>query len=162
LMPVGVYAVLPRVSEPLLAHLGQNPFRRQLPYRDSAAYFLQPWKTGDDGARRFAEQVLKELPPRAVLIADQTPGAPLLCLQRVEGRRPDVVLEAAGFDREPEALPYWSSPADRLPQAAKEGRRVFVVSDHPDYRPLWVRKFARLEPFGCTWEVVPRAPEAGP
>ncbi len=161
LLPVAVYAALPQVAPPVAWAMGVKPFRRNLPYRDAYRYFLEPWKNGDWSARRFAEETFAVLPPRAVLIPDSTASPPLLCLQKIEGRRPDVVLAT------PEGAPgavvrhYWSSRTDLLPEAVRDGRRIFVVSNHPDYPPPWVIDLMRLEPFGCIFEVRPRLKEDG-
>jgi hypothetical protein len=105
--------------------------------------------------------VFGTLPPQAVLIPDSTASPPLLCLQKVEGRRPDVLLVT------PEGAPkatleyYWLAKTDLLPEATRRGRRIFVVSDSPDYAPAWVIRFARLEPFACIFEARPRLKEEG-
>ena len=170
-LPVGVYEMLPTMGPPILKRLGLDPFRRTLPFRNSAKYFFRPWKQGDEGARRFAEAVMQAVPDRAIVLADSTSAAPLMCLQRGEGRRPDVLLVSKDFGLDPEVMRYWTSTTDMLPQAAAEGRRVFVVSNHPDYMPLWVKQFARVEPalvvnadtgVALLYEVKPRAQEAAP
>jgi len=137
ILPVGVYAVLPAVAE----RLEYPKFARRLPYRDPYVFFLRPWRTCDNSARRFAEEVLDALPRGAVLAADSTALAPLLCVHDLEHRRPDVTLDR------PERL---------------EGHRVFVTSDVPGYAPAWAAKDARLEPFGLVWEAKPAAKEGGP
>ena len=161
LVPVAVYAALPVAVPPVVERLGVTLFRRNLPYRDSFRYFLEPWKNGDWGARRFAEEAFAALPPRAVLIPDSTASPPLLCLQKIEGRRPDILL-ATGEGAPGAAIEhYWGSDVDLLPEATRGGRRIFVVSDHYDYMPPWVMKFTRLERFGCIFEVKPRLKEEG-
>jgi hypothetical protein len=67
---------------------------RSLPYRDNERFFLNPNKHGDDGARRFGEEVLRAVPPSAVVFADYTPYTILRYLQIVEKRRRDVLLVA--------------------------------------------------------------------
>lgn len=145
-LPVGVYEALPTIGPPMLKALGLNPFQRALPFRDSATYFLRPRKNDDWSARRFADAVFEGAPDGAVIIADETTGAPLECLQRVEGGRPDLVLAAPQFGLGPDVMKYWTSTADLLPHATAEGRRVFVTSDQPGYVPGWVAKFDRLQP----------------
>ena len=68
--------------------------------------------------------------------------------------RPDVVIVDpydATFD--PSLAPYWRGEESLLPRFRAEGRRVFVVSDHPGYVPKWVRRHGRLERFGIVYEV---------
>ncbi len=156
LVPVAVYAVLPAAAR--RAGLVTSP--HDVPYRDEYRYFLQPWRCGEDGPRRLAEAVLARLPERAVLLADSTVAPPLVYVQVVEGRRPDVLLAAAGT-RPPylsasEAVRYWRSEASLLPALAAEGRRVFVVSDQRRYMPRWVRDHPRRAAFGPIYEVRPK------
>jgi hypothetical protein len=137
LLPVAVYAVLPAVTE----RAGYPSFPRRLPYRNPYVYFLQPWRTGDTSARRYAQDVLDSLPPGAVLAPDSTAAPPLMCLHVLEGQRPDVVIYGSG---------------------EVQGRRTFVTSDVPGYYPSRVVENGRLEPFGLVWEVKPAAQEGGP
>jgi len=137
LLPAAVYAILPSVAE----RIGYPSFPRRLPYRDPYVFFFQPWRTCDNGARRFAEETLASLPPGAVLAPDSTALPPLLCVHDLEHRRPDV------FIGKPDSV---------------AGRRVFVTSDVPGYAPAWAVKGGRLEPFGLVWEVKPAAEEGGP
>ena len=156
--PVGVYAALPSAAR----SAGFVFFKRELPYRDPYVYFLRPWKCGDDGARRFATEVLEALPADAILLPDTTPAPPLKCLQDIEGRRPDVRL-ADPYDARFEAWaePYWYGDANLLPRLRGAGRRVFVVSDHPAYVPRWVTQYGRIEAFGIVYEVVDREQGGG-
>jgi hypothetical protein len=156
LLPVGVYALLPSV-----ARVAQFQFQsRVLPYRDPYTYFLQPWKRGHEGARRFAEEALDSLPPKAVLMADSTSSAPLQCVWQVEGRRPDVVVVGLGADiTDPFLGGLWGTKEDPWPQLNAEGRLAFVVSDVRAYIPRWVSQYARLKPFGIIYEAEPRGSE---
>ncbi len=122
---------------------------RSVPYRDFNSYYLLPWQCGQTGPRRFAEETLDSLPLRAVLIADSTTLPPLRYVRYFEGRRPDVLLVVPEEHRE-----YWTARQDLLGKLQEEGRRVFVVSDHPAYIPRWVRLYGRLERFGLVYEVV--------
>jgi hypothetical protein len=137
LLPVAVYAVLPSITE----RAGYPSFPRRLPFRNPYVQFFQPWRTGDDGARRYAEEVLASLPPSAVLAPDSTAQPPLLCVHDLEHQRTDVQVGLKG---------------------GVEGRRVFVTSDVPGFAPAWAVKGGRLEPFGLVWEVKPAAKEGGP
>jgi hypothetical protein len=162
-LPAAVYAVLPPAVEGIFAaypqvrqRLDLATFERPLPYRDTYAYLFQPWKCGDRSARRFAEEALRSLPPRAVLLSDSTASPPLLCLQRLEGLRPDVLVVGAETSMTSEiGRHFWLSDNDLATEAAAQDLRIFVVTNHPYYLPPWVAKYARLEPFGILWEVVP-------
>jgi len=156
LLPVAVYAVLPAAAR--RAGLVTSP--HDVPYRDEYRHFLQPWQCGEDGPRRLAEAVFSRLPERAVMLADSTVAPPLVYVQVVEGRRPDVFLASVGA-RPPylsasEERRYWRSEASLLPALAAEGRRVFLVSDQPGYMPGWVLDHTRRVPFGPVYEVLPK------
>ncbi|MBM4020390.1 MAG: DUF2723 domain-containing protein [Planctomycetes bacterium] len=131
LLPAAVYAALPAAAE----RAGYPRFPRELPYRNSYTYFLQPWKTCDSSARRYAAEVLDSLPPGAALVPDSTARPPLACVHDLEGRRPDVTIRG------------WERPG--------VGGRLFVTSDVPGYFPPWAAEQGRLVPFGLVWEVVP-------
>ena len=83
-----------------------------------------------------------------------------------------MLLAAPHFGLGPELMRYWTGTANMLPQAAAEGRRVLVVSNHPDYLPPWVGRYGRLEAcfkvddggvsVPILFEVKPRGPEAAP
>jgi len=97
-LPVAAYYATPAV----LPALRWEPLGiRALPYRDNARYFYLPDKSGYDGARRFAEEGFATVAPNAIVIADFTPLTPLVYLQMVEKKRPDVTLVAVGTIDEP-------------------------------------------------------------
>ena len=155
-MPVLVYAILPAVAQ----RAGMVLSRHDVPYRDEYRYFLQPWKTGEAGPRQFVDEVFARLPSHALLFADSTVAPPLVYVQKFEKRRPDVVLATQGT--QPTylwpglAAAYWGDEgADRVAWLRAEGRRAFVVSDQPGYRPAWMDEGWRLAPFGSIYEVVP-------
>ena len=149
LVPIAAYAVLPAAAR----KAGYVFFQRELPYRDPYTFFLQPWRRGDSSARQFAEEVLAALPRGAVLFSDTTPAPPLLCLQKLEGRRPDVQIAAPG-GLEPAVLKrYWGSTQDLMPEFEAQGRRVFVVTDQAAYMPKWMAEFTRRAAFGHVFEV---------
>jgi len=92
LAPPLVYAAAPILSR--LAHVDLVR-ARPCAYRDNDRYFLQPWKNGDPGARRYAEAALRAASPDAILVADYTLYQPLAYLQRIEHARADVSLVMA-------------------------------------------------------------------
>jgi len=153
LVPVGVYAVLPALGR----RIEFPKFDRALPYRDSYAYFLRPWQTGNEGPRRFARETLESLPAGAVLFTDTTPRPPLVCLQALEAVRPDVRLAVPGGLGPETVGRYWNSRRNLVPEFAADGRRVFVVSDHRAYMPRWMAAHTKRVPFGLVFEVVDAA-----
>ena len=129
---------------------------RVLPHRNNAAYFLEPWKAGVTGARRYVDELLGAAPPGAVVLADFNPGAPLVLAQRVDGLRPDVAVVPTAVD---EALAA-PDPADALARRIRDAApRPVVLADgwEPYYRLEALRKrFGfRLERCGPGWRVTP-------
>jgi len=145
LAAVPMYGVMCRVARWRHVNVGGVSQERAIPYRDFYAYYLLPWQHGQRGPRRFAEEALARVPPRAVILPDTTTDAPLRYAHEIEGKRPDVTI---GRGAEPAG-----EPATRLAAYRAQGRRVFVTSNHPDYVPDWVRRHGRLAPFGVLWEV---------
>lgn len=150
-LPVAVYAALPAAAQ----RAGVVFFKRELPYREPYTHFLQPWKRGDDGARRFATEVLESLPEGAVLLADSTAWPPLACLQLNEGVRPDVTLASPLDPPWTTAYRLWYAKESPLASLAAEGKRVFSVSDQPGYVPRWMAGEVKFRPFGLIYECNP-------
>lgn len=70
----------------------QPPGRDDLAYRDTARYWLHPWKGGEDSAERYGREAILEAPAGAVILVDSTIWPPLRWMQRVEGLGADVTL----------------------------------------------------------------------
>jgi hypothetical protein len=87
LMPIAVYAVTPTLAQKVHLSIGT---KREIPYRNDYKYFLQPWRSGYQGAKQFAEEALEMVEEDAVIYADSTTVYPLLYFQEVTGRREDV------------------------------------------------------------------------
>jgi hypothetical protein len=149
LVPAGLYRALPVIGH----RLGVQFVRvTDLPYRDGQAYFLYPGKRGYDGARRFAEETMRSVPPFAVIYADYTPFSVLRYLQLMEGVRPDVLLRyaaAAGAPTDQVAV-EWVTDNGRP-------RPVFVASQHAEYYDMSrLNRPYDLIPTGPVFEVRPR------
>jgi hypothetical protein len=152
-MPVGVYAVLPAA-----ARWADSDFiktrMREIPHRNAYKYLLQPWKTGNRSARHFAADTFASLPQGAVLFSDSTPLAPLVCLQKLEGVRPDVrIIGQVDMCGAVETGP-WSLPRELVPDYVAIWRHVYVVSDRPAYMPPWMVGHTELKPVGPVFEVM--------
>jgi hypothetical protein len=146
LLPVTVYAAAPRLAEKMQLDLGT---RGDIPYRNDYKYFLQPWKTGYNGADRFAEEALDSVESNAIIRADSTTVAPLLYVQEVKGRRPDVKIICGTIS------------SRNAPQLNKETIRqllgeaaVYVVSSKPGICPLFILDDYNLVRAGVLWRVV--------
>ena len=114
---------VPLVLSKALALYGfAAPRVRALPFRNEFAYWLLPWKAGEDSCERFIRSVARQLGGGDLLFADTTPGAPLRAAQ-VRGRLPDVRI---------------ITPLDALSRqetlaAMDAARRVYVVSPERGY-----------------------------
>jgi hypothetical protein len=148
LLPVGVYTAAPALAEKMQFNIGT---RSDIPYRDDYKYFLQPWRTGDKGAERFAEEALETKEKDSVIYADLTTVGPLLYVQEVKGKRPDVKIVSSVIRSE-------NSPGfdeQTIEQLLKE-RAIYVVSRRPRYCPAFVLDNYDLVPAGVLWRVVER------
>lgn len=59
---------------------------REIPHRDAQRYLLWPGKRGEDGAGRFARELLAEAGPEGLVLADYTVWAPTAYVRQAEGR----------------------------------------------------------------------------
>jgi hypothetical protein len=146
LLPVAVYAAAPHLAERMHVTIGT---RGDLPYRNDYEYFLQPWKTGDTGAQRFAAEALTGAEPNAIILADTTTVGPLLYVQEIEGVRPDVKV-VTGIARSKEAPPYDLPVLERLVGT----QPVYLTSKRPGYCPAFALEKCELVKAGVLWRVV--------
>jgi hypothetical protein len=145
-LPVGVYAALPPLARKMQLNIGT---RNDIPHRDDYEYFLLPWKTGYKGAERFAEQALDLPEDNAVIYADTTTVGPLLYLQEVKGKRPDVKI-VSGTVNSKDAPKFDERTIGQLLEAGP----VYVVSPRPGYCPQFVLDHYDLIRAGILWQVV--------
>jgi len=146
LLPVGVYAVLPVYAERMQVSLGT---RNDVPYRNDYKYFLQPWKTGYNGAERFANEALGAVESDAIIYADSTTVAPLLLVQQVKGKRPDVKIVS-------DTIKNANAPSfneQTIAQLLAE-KSVYVVAPKAEYCPEFVLDNYDLVKAGVLWRVV--------
>ncbi|HPC94218.1 MAG TPA: DUF2723 domain-containing protein [Sedimentisphaerales bacterium] len=146
LLPPAVYAAAPGMARRMGVEIGT---RADIAYRDDYAYFLRPWKMGDNGAERFARAALEVAGPSAVIYADTTTVAPLVLVQETEGRRPDVHV-VTGIVRSRGAPPYDADVFEELLAC----RPVYVTSERPGYAPPFVLGKYGLRKAGPLWQVV--------
>jgi len=148
LLPVGVYAVVPAWVERMQFDIGT---RNNVPYRNDYKYFLQPWKTGYRGAERFADEALDAAESNAVIFADSTTVAPLLLMQEIKGKRPDVKV-VSGIVSSKNAPSFNEHTIKQLLQS----RSVYVVSRQAGFCPSFVLDNYELLPASLLWKVVER------
>ncbi len=151
LLPILFYAALPEIVDRYDLSVGSH---RDVPYRHKVRYFLHPWKIGYRGGDRFAQQVLKVLPPESVVIADSTTIRPLRYYELRGQWRDDLrILGLQDHDllHAPLDEPWFT--------AALERGRVFVVTPELHYAPYWMLSGGfTFEPRGPVYLVVPPPP----
>ena len=146
-LPIGIYAAAPGLARTWQVNIGT---RGDIPYRDDYEYFLRPWRTGDRGPERFAEEALATAEQNAVIWADTTTVAPLLYVQETNDCRPDVkVVGVVSSD----GAPQFDSTT--ISELVKE-RPVYVVSRQTGYCPIFVLNNFDLVQAGILWRVVER------
>ena len=146
ILPVGVYAALPSLAEKMQFNLGT---RNDIPHRNDYEYFLRPWKTGYKGAERFAEEALDLPEDGAVIYADTTTVGPLLYLQDVKGKHPDVKIVSATVSSK--GAPKFD---ERTIGQLLEAGPVYVVSPKSGYCPQFVLDHYDFIRAGILWQVV--------
>lgn len=147
-LPAMIYLPLPIIAQRLHLPLGLT---RDVPFREPYRFFLWPWKTGYDGAERFAYEVEKILPDGALLLADSTTVRPIQYL-RATGRwhrAVSVYPQYAGLDS-------GIMPTREALQAVLASDRVYVVSPIPNYCPEWLLDACRFEPTGIIFRAIAR------
>ena len=147
ILPVLVYALTPAITK----KIGRDIVHaRRCPFRDNAWYFLFPPKAGYAGARRYADAALVAVDSSAVILADYSLWRPLVYLQRVEGRRPDVAIvfvqPLCQGDSVVRCLEGWT-----------ERRPTYLATDEPaEYYCLdRIRTRFRLSPVPPVFRVIP-------
>jgi len=156
LLPGPVYAVTPALVRHLNIELGT---RGDVPFRDDVAYFLVPWKRGEQGPERFASTVFQQVSPEAIIYADTIAAGPLLVLQQTQGLRPDVRI-VSPMASSPGAPVLDEASIDRLAQDFP----VYVTSPKPGNCPAFMLKDYRMQRSGLLWQLrlpLPRSARKG-
>ena len=117
-LPVALYQHVPDF---LVRHEIKLIELRDVPGRD-ARFFLWPPKNGYEGARIFAEETFGSMPRRSAIVAEWTKAQPLLYMQQIAGRRPDIEIKQLGAG--------WGLQAPWLLSESRN-RQVFIAgADH--------------------------------
>jgi hypothetical protein len=148
LLPIPAYALTPAFAKRTYKALGQ---RRQRPYRDEYTYFLQPWKTGYRGAERFANEALDIVEENAIIYACFTDVHPLLYVQEVKGKRPDVKI-VSEYDSSKGAPAFNQETITQL----MNDLAVYVSSPVKGYCPEFLLDNYNFVQAGVLWRVVER------
>jgi hypothetical protein len=146
LLPVGSYFFTPEIARKHYPSLSE---RRQRPYRDEYTYWLQPWKNGYDGAKRFAVEALEGVPEGTVIYAYTTDVHTMLYVQEVEGIRQDVkIISDHDSSRGAPAL-----DENTFVKLLSEGP-LYVTSDKRGYFPHFLNNGYEFIKQGLLYRVV--------
>lgn len=141
-----IYAVTPTLLRQRFAEVSKKFLpKRELPFRDNARWFLQPWHFAYHGPEVFARVTLNALPPNAVLDVDSTPMPPLLYLQHTEKLRRDIQFVSGKLFQTWFAEPFDIEGDQRDRTIADE--RLFTLTPH---RKIWNYRLR-----GAEFDVVP-------
>jgi len=151
MLPAAVYEAAPSVLRRENVALGVG---RDIPTRDTYAYFIRPRKNGDESAQRFAEAAFEQAAPDGLLLADITIKNVLVCVRDVEGLHRGVTLNY-GQDTTP-ALPAVEFSSDAVRPFAERGK-AFVCSAAAGYVPSWLLEEYNLTPAGMIFRLVPKS-----
>lgn len=149
LLPALIYETAPSILRSRGFSIGPT---RDLPYRDTYAFFIRPRKNGDDSAERFCREALELAAPDGALIGDSTIRSPLVYVRDVEGVGRGVAIGVPG-----EAVPappvVEAKPEAMLPYVVRG--RAFSCSN-VTHLSRWVGETYELEPYGIIYRLKPR------
>jgi len=125
---------------------------REIAYRDSLKWFLQPWRQNCDGPERYAAEALERAPQDAILLLDSTVRPVVLYVQMRDQKRLDVQVNKGEFQS-------WLSPElvarETLGVLVAEGR-VQASATQAGYISPWIADGFRFEFAGPLYTVCPR------
>jgi len=148
-VPVGVYAVVPKLAERMQVNLD---IKRQIPYRNDYTHFLRPWQGHNYGPELFARKALTGVEDDAVIIADGTTVYPLWYYQQVKGKRRNVRVVSRHSSYE---SPIEYPTEETIGQLMSE-RAVYVVSPVAGYCPAYLLAGYDFIQEGVLYHVVER------
>jgi len=145
----GFYNSLPYLSKRLQVDLIRG---RQLAFRDNNKFYLNPVKRHEFGPKKYGLQALQAVKPNSLIIGDFTPSMVLVYYQKIEGLRPDVLIDIQ-IDR------YVQTPERRkelyvmISEALKE-RPVYLADDEESYYAMEeLREHFEVIPQEPLWEI---------
>ena len=149
LLNLPVYAMTPSIAKERFPVLSE---RRQIPYRDSYKWFLQPWRCGYRGCEAFAEEALATVERDGVIYADGTTVYPLWFHQQLNDRRRDVVI-VSGHGSFNNLGVYGEAAAREL----LAERAVYVVSPLRGYCPDFLLEEYGSAKVGVLYRVIEKS-----
>lgn len=111
----------------------------------------------DRNARRYAETILEQAPPDALVLANWHWYTPLLYLQQVEGLRPDLSVEYVYPEGALANEAVWLARIAASLDAPSDEARPVVVTNR--FKAFEAAPYL-FEPLGEAWLVRPRPPDA--
>jgi len=151
LLPIPTYIIAPVLAQKMQFKL---PTKRSIPYRNNYTWFLRPWRTGYQGAERFANEVFDTVEPAAIIFAETTTVSPLLYVQEVRGRRKDVKIISGLMSSE--GSPEFS---EQTIEKLLAERAVYVVSPIKGYCPSFLLERYDFAPAGIISRIVRKQTE---
>jgi hypothetical protein len=156
LLPVLFYTFAPALVRSIGISTG---IQRDIPFRDSLTFFLQPWKNNDDSAERYARAALTAAAPNGLLIADPTVKNALAYVRDVQNVEPGVALNV-GIDVT--ALPPEIEITPETIRPLAQRGLVYETTNHRAFVRDWILEGYDLEPAGdppgVVYRLKPRAP----
>lgn len=145
-LPIIVYAIAPHIAEGIHFSI---PSKRDLPYRNNYAWFLQPWKHGYRGPEKFAQETLNTVEKPAIIFADGTTVYPLWYIQTFRGAEYDVkVVSSHGSYKSP--IPF---PTEHNIEQLSATHSIYVVSPIRGYCPEFLLERYNFEQSGVIWKM---------
>jgi len=146
LLPIPTYIVAPALAQKMNFEL---PTKREIPYRNDYTWFLQPWQTGNDGPKKFADEAFNTVEENAVIYADGTTVYALLYAQEVKNQRSDIRIVSFHPNRK-NPLVFNKQTVPKLLIETS----VYVVSPLPGYCPQFLLDQYGFKHAGVLWKVV--------
>jgi hypothetical protein len=148
LMTIPAYMVVPYVAEGLEIRIGSG---RVISYRNDDTFFLQPWRTGNNGAERFAREALAVVKSPAIIYADATTAGPLLYMRKAYQIRSDEDIKIiSSIGNTDDSIQLTGQTVGTLLQ----GNNLYVVSPSAGYCPDFLLGRYDFKPAGVLWYVV--------
>ncbi|MEW5804428.1 MAG: DUF2723 domain-containing protein [bacterium] len=148
--PVFIFQKIPALLEKYKVNIG---VKREIPYRNSYQYFLNPSKRNYYGARKYALHVFEQAEEGSVIFPDYTIINTLLYFQNVEAIGKELFI--AGLPSVQGDFPACIEVTSVNILYIMKGHKLYLTSDHPDYSPEWILKKFRIKRQGILYQVLP-------
>ncbi|MGA1875206.1 MAG: protein O-mannosyl-transferase family [bacterium] len=147
--PIFIYQKAPIFAEKYKINIGVT---RQIPYRNSYQYFLNPSKRNYHGARKYMLDITRLAERNSVIIPDYTIINTLLYFQKAEGIGSDLLI--AGLPNVQGDFPNCIEVTPANIFDLLKDHRVYLTSDLPQYNPPWILENFRIQKRGILYQVL--------